>query len=236
LACGGYFGGRWSSRFERWHPLRTYAMLECLIAIVALLVPLVLHSLAPAYQWIWKTTHASFVIFSLIRFALSALVLFVPTFLMGATLPVVSAFVSREPQLGGKRIGLLYACNTAGAVLGCAAAGLVLFPSIGLARTQWAAVALSLAAAAGAFALAARGKTARGDVGARTEAVRPGWRERLPELKSSKESAWLVALYAASGFIAMGYEVAWSSVLVLVLGSATYAYTIRRPTFLLGLA
>src|SRR5207247_3173195 len=88
----------------------------------------------------------------------------------------------------------------------------------------------------GAFALAARGKTARGDVGARTEAVRPGWRERLPELKSSKESAWLVPLYAASGFVAMLYEVAWTRVLVLVLGSSTYAYTIMLTTFLLGLA
>src|SRR5258706_12869895 len=100
--------------------------------------------------------HPSFISFSLIRFALSALVLLAPTFLMGATLPVVSSFVSREAGLGEKRIGLLYTFNTLGAVLGCAAAGLVLFPTIGLARTQWVAVALNLVAAAGGSALAAR--------------------------------------------------------------------------------
>ncbi|MEK7283817.1 MAG: fused MFS/spermidine synthase, partial [Acidobacteriota bacterium] len=46
----------------------------------------------------------------------------------------------------------------------------------------------------------------------------------------------LVALYAISGATAMAYEVAWSRLLVLVLGSSTYSYTIMLTTFLLGLA
>jgi predicted membrane-bound spermidine synthase/tetratricopeptide (TPR) repeat protein len=46
----------------------------------------------------------------------------------------------------------------------------------------------------------------------------------------------LVLAYAVSGLVAMLYEVAWSRVLVLVLGSSTYAYTIMLGTFLLGLA
>ncbi|HYV32838.1 MAG TPA: fused MFS/spermidine synthase, partial [Candidatus Binatia bacterium] len=160
LACGSYFMGRLSARFERFHPLRLYGLLECLIGLVALVIPLLLQCLVPVYQLVWKSTHGSFIAFSLLRFALSALVLLVPTFLMGATLPVVSRFVSGESRLGEKRIGLLYAFNTLGAVLGCAAAGLALFPSIGLARTQWVGVALNLVAAAGGFALAAR--SARG--------------------------------------------------------------------------
>src|SRR5258706_9979519 len=74
LACGSFFMGRLAARFQRFHPLHLYAVLECLIAVVALLIPLLLQSLVPAYQFIWKTTHASFITFSLIRFALSALV------------------------------------------------------------------------------------------------------------------------------------------------------------------
>ena len=235
LACGSYFMGKLSARFERFHPLHVYAVLECLIAVVALLIPVLLQSLVPAYQFVWKTTHASFITFSLIRFALSALVLLVPTFLMGATLPIVSSFVSREGKLGEKRIGLLYTFNTLGAVLGCAAAGLVLFPAIGLAKTQWVAVALNLVAAAGAFALtarAARWTPHRADLAA----VPSGSDDAAPAPMLRREAGVLVGLYAASGFVAMLYEVAWSRVLVLVLGSSTYAYTIMLTTFLLGLA
>lgn len=236
LACGSYFIGKLSARFERFHPLHVYAVLECLIAVVALLIPVLLQSLVPAYQFVWRATHVSFITFSLIRFALSALVLLIPTFLMGATLPVVSSFVNRQARLGEKRIGLLYTFNTLGAVLGCAAAGLALFPAIGLAKTQWVAVALNLVAAAGAFALAAR--TARGTVPDTDSAAAPAPSSSdaaAPATPVRREAGLLVSLYAASGFVAMLYEVAWSRVLVLVLGSSTYAYTIMLTTFLLGL-
>jgi len=233
LACGSYFMGRLSTACDRFHPLRIYAALECLIAVIALLIPPLLHWLVPVYQLVWKTTHASFFSFSLIRFALSGLVLFVPTFLMGATLPVVSGFVSRAGKDGDQRIGLLYTFNTLGAVLGCAAAGLVLFPSIGLARTQWVAVVLNLVSAAGGLALAAESVH---NVGESSASARPAGTDDAPGLLTRTESNFLVTLYAASGFVAMLYEVAWSRVLVLVLGSSTYAYTIMLATFLLGLA
>src|SRR5207245_3193172 len=46
----------------------------------------------------------------------------------------------------------------------------------------------------------------------------------------------LVILYAVSGGVAMVYEVAWSRLLVLVLGSSTYSYTVMFTTRLAGLA
>lgn len=235
LACGSYVMGTQSSRFGRFHPLVVYAVLESLIAVMALAIPFLLNSLVPAYQFVWKSTHASFIVFSLIRFALSALVLLVPTALMGATLPVVSEFVNRQSRLGEKRIGLLYAFNTLGAVLGCAAAGLLLFPSIGLARTQWVAVGLNLVAAIGGLVLArhSRHKESCSTSDAQTE---PSPMEWVQAPAARKQAAILVSLYAASGLVAMLYEVAWSRVLVLVLGSSTYAYTIMLTTFLLGLA
>ncbi|HXJ61578.1 MAG TPA: fused MFS/spermidine synthase [Verrucomicrobiae bacterium] len=266
LACGSFFigrllgasatGGLWK-RAASLHPLRFYALLECLIAAVALLIPALLEGLVPVYQAVWKATHASFITFSLVRFALSALILLVPTFLMGATLPVVSRFVSSGVR-GQARIGLLYSFNTLGAVAGCAGAGLLLFPSIGLARTQWIGVALNLLAAAGAFVLSKRvvggdsdgqagldtvntpgsadlsPANAAAETGATTDAAVPIVRTTLATDPTAR--VWLVAAYAVSGFAAMLYEVAWSRVLVLVLGSSTYAYTIMLTTFLLGLA
>src|SRR3989454_6476069 len=51
LACGSFFMGRLASRFERFHPLRLYAVMEVLIALVGILIPLALHSLVPIYQF-----------------------------------------------------------------------------------------------------------------------------------------------------------------------------------------
>src|SRR5438105_1048420 len=89
LACGSYTMGKMASRFAKFHPLRLYGAVECLIGLVAIVLPLTFRAMIPVYQYVWKYTHASFVTFSIIRFGLSALILLVPTFLMGATLPIV---------------------------------------------------------------------------------------------------------------------------------------------------
>ena len=262
LACGSYFMGRLAPRWRSWHPLRLYALLEVLIAASALLIPFLLHALVPVYQSIWSWSHASFFSFSLLRLALCALVLLLPTLLMGATLPVVSRFVSAAPeprpedseptpaatQLGPRHIGLLYTFNTLGAVLGCAAAGLVLFPAIGLARTQWIAVLLNLAAAAGSWQLARLTASPSVDPEVTANSTDTTGTSGAPGAEQTQNGggleggpargvAWaLVTAFAVSGFVAMLYEVAWSRVLVLVLGSSTYACTIMLTTFLLGLA
>src|SRR5207247_2151645 len=63
---------------------------------------------------------------TLVRLALSALVLGLPTPLMGGTLPVAVRAVEIAGDLGRRRAGLLYATNTLGAVLGALAANFVL--------------------------------------------------------------------------------------------------------------
>src|SRR5436309_5806846 len=167
LALGSWVMGMAAARLERFHPLRIYAVIECLIGAAGLLVPVALSGLVPIYQAVWTHFHASFAVFSLWRFALCGAVLLVPTALMGATLPIASRLAADESDAGGtgvpstaaasRRVGLLYACNTVGAVAGCAAAGLALLPALGLHRTEWLAVGLNLLAAAGALLLAWRG-------------------------------------------------------------------------------
>ncbi len=83
-----------------------------------------------------------------LRFAGSALVLFVPTFLMGGTLPVLVRGVTQtSAQLGG-RLSRLYWINTAGAVAGTFAAGFLFLPTLGLRRTLAIAVTLNFIAGA----------------------------------------------------------------------------------------
>ena len=67
-----------------------------------------------------------FYIFSLARFFVSALILLVPTTMMGATLPILSKyFVTRREQFGWN-VGRLYSLNTLGAVIGSFSCGFIL--------------------------------------------------------------------------------------------------------------
>lgn len=150
LAFGSYFMGRLAPRLARFHPLKIYAVMEVGIGVAALLIPFLFDFLAPIYQALWQKYHASFAMFSTLRFLLCVLILLLPTSLMGATLPIMSQFVNRDAEtgVGQRRIGLLYTVNTAGAVLGCLAAGFFLFPGVGLQKTQYVAILLSSTAAA----------------------------------------------------------------------------------------
>ncbi|MDI6809590.1 MAG: fused MFS/spermidine synthase [Candidatus Eisenbacteria bacterium] len=68
---------------------------------------------------------------TVLRFSISFLIMILPTFFLGGTFPLAArAFCGRLDHLG-KRIGVLYAANTVGAVLGSLAAGFLLVPALG---------------------------------------------------------------------------------------------------------
>ena len=56
----------------------------------------------------------------------------VPALLMGFSFPLANAIIQRAEMSVGRRAGVLYLANTAGAVCGSLAAGFILLPSLGL--------------------------------------------------------------------------------------------------------
>ena len=121
LALGSYYFGRMADRERR--PLRLYAILEAGIGVFALIWPLLLSALNAIYVLAYRGLGAEFYSLSLIRFALSFLVLLLPSTLMGGTLPILSRFFVNRLEKLGLNVGTLYALNTFGAVVGCIAAG-----------------------------------------------------------------------------------------------------------------
>jgi spermidine synthase len=151
LAIGAWAAGHARSR-SRQSLLRTYAVLEIMIAVAALLVPIVLRASIPLLAWAYADGEAA-TRFAVIRIALSFLLIGLPSAAMGATFPIIASAVARSVR----DAGILYAANTAGAATGAIAAGFWLIPSFGLNATTWTGVALNLAAAAGATWIAGRG-------------------------------------------------------------------------------
>src|SRR5262245_22696620 len=217
LALGSALAGRLGSRIRR--PLRAYGLIEIGIAAYALLVPFLFTWVDNVYAFIWQQFQPGFFVFSLWRFVLSCALLLVPTTLMGATLPVLSAALLRSAKRNSNSVTRLYACNLAGAILGTLATGFVFLPSLGVRSTIVVAATLNILV--GAIAIFAERRvdasTSRDDSPA-IEADASG-----ETVATTSYRFWLFCA-VASGFVTLSTQVAWTRVLMMVIGSSTYAF------------
>jgi spermidine synthase len=228
LALGSFWVGRSIDRRPR--VLGIYAGLELGIGLSAILFPLVLQALTPFYVWLHQQLSFSFWLFSLVRFLLAFCLLAVPTALMGATLPVLSRYMVRSHATLGWNVGALYALNTAGAVLGCFAAGYALIGLVGLSRTVWIGAALNFTIAVAVW------------VGRRWLEASPLAPEAPPaetervDLYDDRTVRRVLWSFAVAGCAALSYEVIWTRALTFFVGNSTYAFSAMLTTFLCGLA
>ncbi len=226
LASGSaWIGGR-SERWER--PIALYGWLELGVAATAAISLAGLAGVRAAYVAAYPFAAGSGAILLTLRFVGSALVLFLPTFLMGGTLPVLVRGLTRNAAELGARLSRLYWINTAGAVAGTFAAGFLFLPWLGLRRTLLIAVALNLAAGALALILA-REEPAPASSDDLT------WPEKMEAPPASAPSRFFLICFALVGATAMSYEIGWTRLLSTQLGSSTYAFTLMLGTFLTGI-
>src|SRR5215467_12883737 len=156
LGLGSFLAGRYADRIK--NPVRAYALAEAGVGLYALLIPLILLAYPGFNAWMYRVVGDRWLLLSIVRFVGSAVLLLIPTTLMGATLPLLSRhFVMRPWELrrSGLRIGTLYAVNLFGAVAGAFFAGFVFLPKLGLRATNATAAAFNLTLA-GALLLARR--------------------------------------------------------------------------------
>ncbi len=234
LALGSHYFGRLADREKR--PLRLYAILEVGIGAFALIWPLLLSVLNAIYILAYRGMNAEFYSLSLIRFALSFLVLLIPSTLMGGTLPILSRFFVNRLEKLGLNVGALYALNTFGAVVGCVAAGFFLIQFLGVQASIYLAAGINFGVAIIAFLLDRRSiRSAEADADAADEA-QPASESTPAETVSPPVLRLALLAFAVSGFCALAYEVFWTRILVFFLGSTTYAFSTMLAAFLFGIA
>ena len=246
---GGLALGAWIAAHVPVRGLRAYAVLEIIIAVVALALPLALAASVPALAWAYADGAAP-VRFAVVRVAVSLALLGLPAAAMGATFPIAADVAGRgaSGSRAAASAGVLYAANTAGAALGAIAAGFWLVPALGLRGTTWVGVALNGIAAAGAWRLAASttinaesaepaGTSPTGKRTKNPPRVRRVLRSTSSSLSPASPSPVLACTAVGiSGFAALVYEVAWTRLLALVVGPTTYAFATMAAAFISGLA
>ncbi|HEY4591201.1 MAG TPA: spermidine synthase, partial [Thermoanaerobaculia bacterium] len=135
LGFGGLLLGKRADRHPS--PLGLYAGLEAGIAISAGLSPLLLALVEWLYVAMGGSARLGLAGSSAVRLLLSLAVLGLPTFLMGGTLPAVARAVEGRADFGRRVVGLLYAVNTLGAVLGALLTTFWFLETVGIRKTIW---------------------------------------------------------------------------------------------------
>ncbi|NNE44949.1 MAG: spermidine synthase, partial [Gemmatimonadetes bacterium] len=218
LALGGLAGGRLVARTR--NPLRLYGLLEIGLAAYAGFVPVLLHWIHPLYGSFYSGMEGSFWGLSALRFVVSVILLLPPTFLMGATLPLLTghaerASVGQDPGWVKRRVAWLYAINTFGAVAGTFSASFFLLPGLGLTRTLWLGVAINVGVGLVALVVS---RGAAGSVPGDAAAEEPGddpavTADTLPA--SPLPAAAVLTTAGVLGFSALALEVLWTRTLSL---------------------
>lgn len=216
LGLGSLYGGRVAEKQP--NALLLYGLLELGIGLFGFFSPALILNIgqATAGSPYWLV------------FVLSFLLLLIPTFLMGMTLPLLSqAFIYRV-ETSGQIIGILYGINTIGAAAGTLAAGYFLIGAFGFDGSINFAFALN--AIIGLFAVLASMQRAK---------ATPQFREEA-ETPQMLEPKWgYVRILSASflvGFIGLGYEMLWIRVLSIVNKNTVYNFPSILFVFLVGLA
>jgi spermidine synthase len=231
LTAGSAWFGRWAARRDA--PILLYARVEFLVAATGALSLAGLAAVRQLYDLAYPSVTDLQPLVAGLRFAGAAAVLFLPTALMGGTLPILVRAVARNSSDLGSRVSQLYWVNTLGAVAGTLLAGFYLLPALGLRLTVACAVLLNVAAGLIGLLLF-RGAGSRAhppqEQARSREAHLASREQRLPHPRQNL----FLSLFALVGATAFAYEIAWTRLLSITISSSTYAFTLMLATFLLG--
>ncbi|MGA1875157.1 MAG: fused MFS/spermidine synthase [bacterium] len=224
LAVGGYVGGKAGDHHR--NPLRLYGILEGLVGLYALIFPFLLRSMIPALQYIYRDAQVNEATMAAIRFMACLAVLILPFALIGAMLPILSKFLIRQYTHFSSSLGKLYGFNLLGSMTGVLITCFFFIPTLGMHKTMYVAVSIECIIC-GSLLWLTKG----------SERIEPAPdRKSQPVSFSFQGFTWLILLAASlSGAASMIYEVAWTRMNTLLIGSSVYAFGLMLAAFLGGL-
>ena len=148
-----------------------------------------------------------------------------PTLLMGATLPILVAYLNQTYQNIGRSSGFLYAANTWGSSLAAFLAVIVIFSLTGQQVATWIAAAFNILTAGAIYLIAPNLK----NIGSSTSP------STGPAIDRPISLRWAVLLSFSIGFITLSQELVWYRLLGLASGSDPRIFGLLLGCVLLGI-
>jgi spermidine synthase len=222
LGLGNVWFGRRADRSNR--PFALYRRLELCIAITGLGASLLLLRASAWLDWLARLCAAAGSLGTYAMACVLALLMLAPTTAMGGTLPVLARALSVRAT-PGRALGLLYACNTLGAIGGALLPDFVLIPRFGLTASACVAAAANLSIAFGM----------KFSVRDAAPAQAPAPQLDAAEVLTRSQLAALT-ISACSGFCALGLEVLWSRTLQHWAAALVTSFAVLLAVYLAALA
>ena len=212
-------------------PLGAFGIAEILIGITGLISPLLLDAASAVYVALHSSAAESLAVLTAARLVCSFAILAIPTTMMGITLPLLTAALSRHSGSAATSVSLLYALNTLGAMSGTLLAGYILIPAVGIRSSFLLAAALNVAVGLGALLL---NRSHRRKAASSFNHQQSGINQEA-HIDSLKPSILLMVV-AVSGFASLGLEIVWFRLMLQFVTATTEAFTAMLTTVLGGIA
>jgi predicted membrane-bound spermidine synthase len=230
LGLGNALLGRRADRAG--NPLAFYAGMELAVAATTALTPFLVDLGRSVYVALGGQSSLGFVGATIVRLALSSLVLGAPTVLMGGTLPAAARAVTSADDPRRRNTAILYGVNTLGAVAGSLLSTFLLIEVMGTRTTLWAACGVNLLISLAAFALSRRAPALQSS--SRPLPQRAKRRDKVEDL--GPLPARLV--YATAGIVGFAFflmELVWYRMLAPLLGGSTFTFGLILAVALAGI-
>ncbi|MEW5847841.1 MAG: fused MFS/spermidine synthase [Myxococcota bacterium] len=210
-------------------PLMFYANLELGIAAAAAVTPFLVDLVRSIYVALGGTMALGMTLGTVVRLVLSALVLLVPTVLMGGTLPAAARAAERDDDTARRNLSVLYTCNTLGAVTGATLSTFVMLEVFGIRNTLWLACLVNALVALLARSVARELPEVTPEPPTTDEKpVNSGATPRTPP-------ALVLTAAAVVGFAFLLMELVWYRMLAPLLGGSSYTFGLILALALLGM-
>jgi spermidine synthase len=199
-------------------PLAFYGKLEILIAASAALSQPLLFVVSRIYFALGGSTTLGIFGATIVRLILSALVLGLPTFLMGGTLAAAARAVPQDQSR--RNVAVLYGTNTLGAVFGTLIATFYLLEHLGNRMTLFVAVGVNVVVGISAILMEDR---------------RPRLSEEEGQVRAPVLQSFALISATVVGFAFLLMELVWYRMLGPLLGGTTFMFGLILATALLGI-
>ena len=222
LALGSYVIGNYAVTSK--NRVRLFGYLEIALGLLAILVFFGISRFAPIiYSLPFNDIHSFAGI--AVRILLSALLLILPTMIMGGTLPVLVRAVTERKDRIMANTSLLYSVNALGAMFGAFIVGFVLIRYFGILRSNLIAATIEIMVGITALAISGGYKS--------SSDVLTGKKKAAPVIP---EKGWrFIVAIGLTGFVGLILEMVWLRMLLLVVNNTIYPYTIVITCYLLAL-
>jgi spermidine synthase len=237
LGLGSWFFGRYADRHR--NRLLLYSIIEVGVALSAFIIPLILSLLKKIMPIFFSSLAESILLISIIRFTFSFMILFLPSFLIGGTLPVLSRYCVDELKFVSHRLSLLYGLNTLGAAAGVFIAGFFLIETFGLSGTNSVAIALNLFIAGTMFFIWFSREKKGGKIHLKEkEPTKKKNLEKEPSLGQPDLGGLrpvILSIALITGFTSLSLEVLWTRYMLFRIPSTPYSFSSMLGVFLICL-